>query len=233
MKKMLFKNTGFLKTRTFLPLFLFTLAFLLKPCFAAALEERSVPELKKEIKRLASPLSINGNLLENSGVPGITSAPPAAVAKMFKYGAAALDLEKTGTAGTGGFDAFPGISRFFRTAVEFGTGFPSTLCELVGNLYARGNFRKLFTPTAAPSFREILDAGNNVVGAEVGYELTPILRIQGVGVYDTGENSAFLGPAFNYNLFDDLGLTTGSQILLNEDGNGLPNLHFAEIRVFF
>lgn len=209
------------------------MAFLLRPCFAASLEERSVPELKKEIKRLASPLSINGNLLESSGVPGITSAPPAAAAKLFNYGTAALDLEKTETAGAGGLDPFSGLSRFFRTAVEFGTGFPSTLCELVGNLYTRGNFRKLFTPTAAPSFRDILEAGNNVVGTGVGYELTPILRIQGVGVYDPEENSAFMGPAFNYNLFDDFGLTTGFQILLNEDGNGIPNLYFAEIRVFF
>lgn len=210
-------------------MFLFTLAFLVKPCLAATQEERSVPELKKEIKRLASPLSLNGNLLENSVVPGITSAPP--TAKIFNYGT--VDLEKTETRRTGGLDDFSGISRFFRTAVEFGTGFPSTLCELVGNLYARGNFRKLFTPEAAPSFREILEAGNNVVGTEVGYELTPILRIHGVGVYDTGEKSAFMGPAFNYNLFDDFGLTTGFQVLLNEDGSGLPNLYFAEIRVFF
>jgi len=124
------------------------------------------------------------------------------------------------------------MTRLFSSVMEVGTGFPSTLCELIENSYSGGSSVRLSMSTGA-GLEEILSDESRVVGTGLGYDLGPALRLQGFGIFDMDENSAYAGPALTYNLQDSVDLTTGVQVLLNEPVSERQDFYFAEIRVHF
>lgn len=123
-------------------------------------------------------------------------------------------------------------TRLFRSIIEVGSGFPSTLCELIENSLSGSSSARLSIGTGA-GFSELLSDESRVVGTGLGYDLGTGLRVQGFGVFDMDENSAYAGPALTYNLQDSIDLTTGVQVPLNEDVSERQDFFFAEIRVLF
>ncbi|HBG47260.1 MAG TPA: hypothetical protein DDW94_09780 [Deltaproteobacteria bacterium] len=126
------------------------------------------------------------------------------------------------------------MTRLFRSIMEFGSGFPSTLCELVENIYTRGSVTR--SPAGAGAgLSEILSDESRVVGTGVGYDIGAGLRVQGFGVFDMDDNSAFAGPALRFNVQEYIDLTTGMQLLINEDESRFERqgLYFAEFRFQF
>lgn len=122
----------------------------------------------------------------------------------------------------------------FGTVMETEAAFPSTLCELVDNNHGGAGVAGAGDTTAA-SFSELLSWDSRTVGTGLGYDLGPGLRVQGFGVFDSDESSAFAGPALRFNPVKHFGVTTGVQMLLSENNSGLerPDLFFAEFRLLF
>ncbi|HEY4706592.1 MAG TPA: hypothetical protein VII64_03960 [Thermodesulfobacteriota bacterium] len=123
------------------------------------------------------------------------------------------------------------MTRLFSSIMEVGS-FPMTLCGLIENSASGGSYERLATGTGA-GFSEILSDESRVVGTGLGYEIGPGLRVQGFGIFDMDENSAYAGPALTYNFHDSIGLTTGVQVPLNEPVSERQDFFFAEIRLLF
>lgn len=109
---------------------------------------------------------------------------------------------------------------------------PFSLCELVEGMYANDRAHVNLSPAAFP---ELLDDNGGPVSTGLGYDLSPGLRFQGVGVFDMEENYAFLGPAFRLNIKGDLAITTGMQLPVAGDGgqDKLSGLYYAEFMLLF
>lgn len=119
--------------------------------------------------------------------------------------------------------SFPGPS------LMIGEEVPAAVCELVGGMYTKDRLLK----QAGQSAAVLLDEGSPV-GTGMGYDLGPNLRFQGVGVFDTSENYASLGPAFKVNLNKGFEITTGMQLPVTEKAPGsLPDLYYAEFTLVF
>lgn len=102
---------------------------------------------------------------------------------------------------------------------------PASLCELVGGMST------LNRPANIPA---LLEGGSGPIGTAVGYDLGEGVRLQGVGVYDPGDNHASLGPAFKLNLEKGLAITTGMQLPVASDGpERHSGLFFAEFMFQF
>lgn len=110
-----------------------------------------------------------------------------------------------------------------------GEDVPDTVCELVGGMYTKDRVLKLAGQSAA----DLLEDGSPV-STGMGYDLGPNLRFQGVGVFDTSENYASLGPAFRLNIHKGFEITTGMQLPITETAAGsLPDLYYAEFTLLF
>jgi hypothetical protein len=109
---------------------------------------------------------------------------------------------------------------------------PSLLCELIEGMHAKNRARASQSPAAFP---ELLEDNGGQVSTGMGYDLSPGLRFQGVGVFDMEENYAFLGPAFRLNIEEDLAITTGMQLpITGGDGTDKPSgLYYAEFKLLF
>ncbi|OGP15646.1 MAG: hypothetical protein A2052_07220 [Deltaproteobacteria bacterium GWA2_54_12] len=157
---------------------------------------------------------------------------PAPAAALMPWGSAYLNSGAVGFANHLTEGAFKPESVFIpdQTAVS-GKDVPSSLCELVEGMHATDRAHVSQSPAAFPELLE--DSGP--VSTGLGYDLSPGLRFQGVGVFDMEENYAFLGPAFRLNIEGDLAITTGMQLPIAGD-NGqdrLSGLYYAEFMLLF
>lgn len=110
-----------------------------------------------------------------------------------------------------------------------GPELPASVCELVGGMSGGAG------PEDFPSeFTALLEDGEGPVGTAIGYDLGEGVRLQGVGVYDPGDNYASLGPAFKLNLESGFAITTGMQMPVAVSGpERHSELFFAEFMLLF
>lgn len=133
----------------------------------------------------------------------------------------------------GGLKAYEGqdtLSDLFRSVIGMGRPFPSTLCVLLEYLYGN-SFKRPLDPVLLRTPME-----KNLFGTGLGYELTPLLHLEVLGVFDFDETSAFLGPALQYNLSSLLNLTAGVQVPSGRRDpayGAAPGLYYAELKIFF
>ncbi|MFQ5735541.1 MAG: hypothetical protein ACE5GY_01590 [Thermodesulfobacteriota bacterium] len=127
---------------------------------------------------------------------------------------------------------------FLRAVVSFDHTFPSTLYFLAEYLYNGGNDEDLANPAAAvsASSAEILTKNRNFVGLGAAYDLTPLVRLEGLAVLDIDGASAFLGPSLRYNILENLDLTAGVQVFTGRDGGeygDASDVYYGQLQLYF
>lgn len=127
------------------------------------------------------------------------------------------------------------ISDFFKTVLHNNASFPST-CYAIAE-YLNGNFKKISTlKESAKAFYELLTQDSNFIGTGLGYKLTPMVRLEGIAVFDLDEtNTIIAGPSIKYHPASDIDLTAGMQISskFDNDYRDSSNLYFAELKLLF
>ncbi|MDO8427418.1 MAG: hypothetical protein Q7T24_07880 [Deltaproteobacteria bacterium] len=126
---------------------------------------------------------------------------------------------------------------FFRGVLSLDHTFPSSLYILIEYLYNGGNIKTLDDPVvAASASSEITTKNNNFIGAGAGYDITPLLRLDGLAVFDLDDKSGFLSPSLRYNILEDLDLSAGIQLFTGKamsEYGGASDLYYAELKLYF
>ena len=132
---------------------------------------------------------------------------------------------------------------FWRGVLSWDYSFQSTLYLLFEYLYNGGNtgrpdesLQNLTNVNQRSFSGEIVTQNRNFVAMGLGYEWTPLLRTDGLMIYDVDDGSAFFGPSVTYNLRSDLDWITGLQLFAgprdSEYGDS-SNLLYSSIQFFF
>ncbi|MDP2689522.1 MAG: hypothetical protein Q8P48_05360 [Deltaproteobacteria bacterium] len=126
---------------------------------------------------------------------------------------------------------------FLRAVASFDHNFRSGLYLVIEYLFNGGNDPDVAsTLTAVTASSEILTLNRNFIGVGAGYDITPLLRFEGLSVLDIEGKSAFIGPSLRYNILENLDLSAGVQIFTGRDGSeygSLPELFYGELQLYF
>lgn len=133
-------------------------------------------------------------------------------------------------------------SAFTRLVLSVDYSWPNTLYVLVEYLYNGGNFADSGLSDAELEARErffngeIVTQNKNFVATGVGYELTPLLRLDGVSIYDIDDGSLFVSPTLSWNLRSNLDWLVGGQFFGGSDDSEYGDndtLFFTSLKVYF
>jgi len=84
--------------------------------------------------------------------------------------------------------------------------------------------------------RKVLSLEKNLIGATVGYDLTPLLKWDNYLIYDIDGRSIFINPELRYNLRPNLDITLGAQVFWGTDSSEFGNytdLYYTELKYYF
>lgn len=131
---------------------------------------------------------------------------------------------------------------FLRAVLSWDYSWPNTLYLLLEYLYNGGNFKQPIVPGVFPDATnrrfsgEIATKNRNFIGAGLGYEITPLLRVDAIGVYDIDDNSVFVGPTITWNIVTNLDWTTGIQLFAgsqNSEYGETADVFYMSLKYFF
>ncbi|MBE9504372.1 MAG: hypothetical protein IME96_09375 [Proteobacteria bacterium] len=104
-------------------------------------------------------------------------------------------------------------------------GFDNSLTIMVEYFYNDGG-----------SLHPISYGGENYIGVDVGYDLTPLTRFENLLILNLMDGSRFYSPFLASSLRENMDLTLGIQLFAGDTGNefgGLENLAYAQFSLFF
>jgi hypothetical protein len=121
---------------------------------------------------------------------------------------------------------------FLRAVLSLDYTFPSTFYVLVEYLYNGGNLGEVLLQ-AVPQ-REIITRNENFIALGIGYDVTPLLRADGVAIVDIDGGGVFFNPSIKYNVHENTDWELGAQ-LFSGDGEyeGFPQLFYTSIKIYF
>ena len=154
-----------------------------------------------------------------------------------------MGLDFAGNIGDSGFrgeGVFTGQKEgkdFSRVVLSWDYNFASSLYLLLEYLYNGGNLGRDASPLSITKFSgEIVTRNRNFLATGIGYDLTPLVRLDLYAIYDMDGGSSFLNPDIKYNLFSNLDWITGTQSFLGgKDSEYGPfhDLYYTSIEWFF
>lgn len=133
-------------------------------------------------------------------------------------------------------------SSFTRLVLSVDYSWPNTVYLLAEYLYNGGNLKGSGVSDAEIEARErffngeIITENKNFLATGLGYELTPLLRIDGVSIYDIDEGSIFLTPSLTWNALTNLDLTVGGQFFAGDEDSEYgdnDSVFFTSLKVYF
>ncbi|MCX5667415.1 MAG: hypothetical protein NTY34_03790 [Candidatus Omnitrophica bacterium] len=84
--------------------------------------------------------------------------------------------------------------------------------------------------------KEALTLEKNLVGATVGYDITPLIKWDNAILYDMGGRSLFINPELKYNMLPNLDITLGAQVFWGTGESEFvtyTNRYYLEVKYFF
>ncbi|MCX5686382.1 MAG: hypothetical protein NTW09_02830 [Candidatus Omnitrophica bacterium] len=76
----------------------------------------------------------------------------------------------------------------------------------------------------------------HLIGAQVGYDLTPLLKWDNYMIFDLNGNSLFVNPELKYNLKPNLDITLGAQVFwgpADSEFNDYKDIYYGEMKYYF
>lgn len=147
------------------------------------------------------------------------------------------NIGDSGLRGEGAFTDQKEGKDFTRSVISWDYSFPNSLYLLLEYLYNGGNLGKgAGLATLAEFSGEIVTRNRNFLTAEIGYDLTPLLRFDLYAIYDMGGGSIFLNPDIKYNLFINLDWIAGVQSFSGDEDSeygSLPDTYYTSIEWYF
>jgi hypothetical protein len=83
---------------------------------------------------------------------------------------------------------------------------------------------------------EIITRYENFAGLGLGYDLTPLIRLDNYVIYDIDQASLFVGPSLSYSVMEDLDWTIGLQLFSgrsHSEFGGLADVYYTQLQWFF
>jgi hypothetical protein len=128
---------------------------------------------------------------------------------------------------------FPGRSdRFSRAVLSMDYTFPSTLYVLLEYLYNGGNMKQDISPALVQT--EIVTKNRNFLAAGLGFDLTPLVRAEGILMLDIDQGGSFLNPSIRYNILENADWVAGAQFFSNSgEFANIHDLYFTSFKIYF
>jgi hypothetical protein len=121
---------------------------------------------------------------------------------------------------------------FIRAVLSLDYTFTNTLYVLIEYFYNGGNVKEISFQEIIQS--EIITRNKNFLALGLGYDLTPLLRADGIAILDIDGGGVFFNPSIKYNVRENTDLVLGTQ-LFGGDGEyeGFPDIFYASIKIYF
>ncbi len=147
------------------------------------------------------------------------------------------NIGDSGFRGEGVFTDKRQDSDFIRFVLSWDYSFPNTLYILFEYLYNGGNSGADATASVADRFSgEIVTKNRNFTAVGVGYDITPLLRLDSYVIYDMDGEGIFFNPFLTYNILNNVDWTAGLQIFSGDDNSeygALSNAYYTYVEWFF
>lgn len=134
-------------------------------------------------------------------------------------------------------------SDYWQAILGWDYSFPTSLYVMFEYLYNEGNVEKPAAPGgfAADSNRRIFSGeietlNRNLLASALAYDITPLIRVSSLLIYDIDGNSAFFAPTLAYNILPNLDWTLGMQLFSGNDSSeygDLSDVYFTSLEWFF
>ena len=129
-----------------------------------------------------------------------------------------------------------GEDAYLRAVIGYEYDFANTL-TVFGEYFYNGNAAPDPTGEQRLLSRTIFTTQTHFLGAGLGYDVTPLLRVETYGILAVEDaESAFLNPLLRYNLRPNLDVLAGAQLFLGparSEYGLLPNVYYAQLQWFF
>ncbi len=125
---------------------------------------------------------------------------------------------------------------FTRAVIGGDYTFPNSIYVLIEYLYNGGTVDDIEGLSLQSDSSQIITREENFLGFGLGYELTPLIRLNNYTIYDIDEDSLFIGPTLSYSIIEDLDLRIGAQLFSgrnNSEFGNLPDIYYTQLQWFF
>lgn len=147
------------------------------------------------------------------------------------------NIGDSGFRGEGVFTDQKDEKAFIRFVLSWDYSFPNTLYLLFEYLYNGGSLGKDASPASLTGFSgEIATRNVNLLAAGIGYDLTPLVRLNTYAIYDIDGKSLFLNPVITYNIFTNIDWVLGFQIFtgdMDSEYGGFSNAYYTSLEWYF
>jgi hypothetical protein len=127
-------------------------------------------------------------------------------------------------------------NEFIRAVVGGDYTFANSLYLLMEYLYNGGTVSAVDWLSFQTSSAEIITRERNFLGFGLGYDITPLVRLDGYFIYDIDQKSTFVGPRLSYSVIENLDLLIGVQLFngkLDSEFGNLINIYYTQLQWFF
>jgi len=131
---------------------------------------------------------------------------------------------------------------FTRLVLSTDYSWPNTLYLLLEYLHNGGNLAGSGVADIVIEGRqrffdgEIVTRNKNFVATGIGYEFTPLVRIDGLAIYDVDDKSWFVTPSLGWNIRQNLDFSLGVQLFSGDNASEYgdkDNVYYTSIKVYF
>jgi len=133
-------------------------------------------------------------------------------------------------------------SGYSQIVLSLDYSWPNSVYFLLEYFYNGGNLGDTDIPDEIIDARgrrfngEIVTKNSNFLATALGYDFTPLVRFDGLVIYDVDQGGLFFGPSVNWNIIPNLDLRLGAQLSSgdaeSEYGDD-TDVYFTSIRVYF
>lgn len=131
-----------------------------------------------------------------------------------------------------------GGNKFFRSVTGIDYTFPNKL-RMGGEYFFNGAATDINKDIFLSSYQysaHVLTMRKNLIGAQVGYDLSPLLKWDNYVIFDLDGRSIFLNPELKYNMKPNLDITLGVQIFSgigSSEFGEYKDVYYAELKYYF
>ncbi len=83
---------------------------------------------------------------------------------------------------------------------------------------------------------QVATKNKHLIGNQLGYDLTPLLRVENITIYDPEETSVFVMPTLEYSLLTNVDLLAGAQLFLGSSDSefgAYHNIYYTWLQWYF
>ncbi len=132
---------------------------------------------------------------------------------------------------------------YWQAMLGWDYSFRNTLYVMFEYLYNEGNVKQ---PAAPGGFTpdsnrrvfsgEIETRNSNFLASGLSYDITPLVKVSSLLIYDIDDSSVFFAPALAWNILPNLDWTLGAQLFAGNDSSEYgdqPDVYYTSLEWFF